>query len=90
VNTRETQDLWLPSDLCERVASWHGGQWTACYSLCSTGACDYVSVEMLENAADELEGPAGRYDTPELKADREDLAGELRMMAAYPEEYRAD
>lgn len=89
MSNRETRDLILPSDLCERVASWHGGQWTACYSLCSTGACDYVSVEMLENAADELEGPAGRYDTPEMRADREDLAGELRMVAAYPEEHRA-
>jgi hypothetical protein len=44
---------------------------------------------MVEAAADELEGPAGPYDTPELRADREDLAGELRTMLVYPEEYRA-
>ena len=89
MSTRETRNLILPSDLCERVASWHGGQWSACYSLCSTGLCDYVSVAMLEDAADELEASAGKYDTPELRADREDLAGELRTMAAYPEEYQA-
>jgi len=88
-NPSETRDLVLPSDLCRRVSEWHGGQWTACYSLCSTGACDYVSPAMVEAAADELEGPAGPHETPELKADREDLAGELRMVSAYPEEHRA-
>jgi len=80
----------LPAALCERVATWHGGQATACYSLCSTGACDYVSPAMVEDAADELEGSAGAYDTPAMRADREDLAGELRTMLAYPEEFRAD
>jgi len=44
---------------------------------------------MVEAAADELEGPQGPHETPELKADREDLAGELRMVCAYPEEHRA-
>lgn len=85
----ETRDLVLPTELCTRVSEWHGGQWTPTYSLCSTGACDYVSPSMVEAAADELEGPAGPYDTPELRADREDLADELRLMVAYPEEYRA-
>ena len=85
----ETRDLVLPTDLCTRVSEWHSGQWSATYSLCSTGACDYVSPTMIEAAADELEGSAGQYDTPELRADREDLAGELRLVLAYPEEYRA-
>jgi len=85
----ETRDLILPSELCTRVSEWHSGQWSATYSLSSTGAGDYVSPAMVEAAADELEGPAGRYDTPELRADREDLAGELRTMLAYPEEHRA-
>ena len=86
----DTRDLILPTELCTRVSEWHGGMFTACYSLCSTGLSDYVSPAMVDAAADELEGLAGQYDTPELRADREDLAGELRTMLAYPEEHRAD
>jgi hypothetical protein len=85
----DTRDLILPSDLCERVSHWHGGQSTACYSLCSTGLSHYVSAAMVEAAADELDTPM-RHDTPELRADREDLVGELRTMLAYPEEHRAE
>lgn len=85
----DTRDLVLPSDLCRRVSEWHGGQGSDCYSLCSTGLSDYVSPAMVEAAADELEGPAGPYDTPEMRAERAALADDLRMVTAYPEEHRA-
>jgi hypothetical protein len=42
---------------------------------------------MVEAAADELEGPAGPHETPELKADREGLVGELRVFAAFASEH---
>lgn len=86
----DTRDLILPSDLCERVSHWHGGQFTATYALCSTGLSHHVSVAMVEAAADELEGPCGPYDTPDLRADREALVGELRDFVTFADEHRAE
>lgn len=88
--TFHRRNLLLPAELCERVDSWHGGQSSRCYSLSSTGSCDYVSASMVDAAADELEGPAGPHDTAELKADREDLVGELRAFTAYASEHTTE
>lgn len=86
----ETRDLELPSELCTRVSHWHGGQFTPTYALCSTGSHDYVSIDMIQAAIDELEGPGGKFDTPELKADREDLAGELHAVIIFASEHRRE
>jgi hypothetical protein len=88
-NEKQIKDIILPSEICTRVSEWHGGMWTPTYSLCSTGLENYVSLEMVEAAADELEAPHGGSFPPWCDADREDLAGELRLILAYPEEFRA-
>ena len=89
-NEREIRDLILPTDLCTRVSEWHGGMWSACYSLCSTGMGDYVSLAMIEAAADELDLAATvNNNDPISRADCRDLEGELRAMLIFPEEFRA-
>jgi hypothetical protein len=45
---------------------------------------------MVEAAADELEGPAGPHETPELRHDREDLVGELRVFTAFASEHTTE
>ena len=75
------RNIELPHDVWERVNSWHGGQNSLTYSLVSLGMEDYVSCSMIDAAADELEGAGGKYDTPELRADRLETAGLLRMVS---------
>ena len=91
MNQNQIMDIILPSELCTRVSEWHGGQWTPTYSLCSTGMENYVSLAMVEAAAEELENVALGWEPgrEELDADRLDLAGELRLILSYPEEFRA-
>lgn len=91
----------LDSDVVEKLFEWHGGQYTAVYSLASTGMHHTVSAGMIENALRELRRersgmPARARDSKSAAARRRissslvhlnGLISDLETVLAYPEEH---
>lgn len=86
---RHKRHLILSSDIIERLSQWHGGQWTATYSLLSTGLNNLVSPAMVEAAIDELASVEKRIKDKKTLGELYILIGDLQMMVDYPEEFDA-
>lgn len=87
ISDEDAKDLGGDSVL-EALYSWHGGQWSAVYSLASTGHSDLVSRHQIDAALDELNqalrGTKGK-DRRHLKA----LISELEMLRDSADEHTA-
>lgn len=90
-------NLILPQGLAEKLYLWHGGQFSAVYSLASTGDHSYVSQSMIEKAIRELEnikrsGKATQTGSPykipakDWKHLKETIS-DLHMVLNYPDEF---
>lgn len=70
----------LDGDMIDLLASWHGGQWTATYSLLSTGE---GTQETIESASSELSQLLPKVDDDEDKEELEGLIDQLDHLAEH-------
>jgi len=87
------QNLVLDEGLPMRVLDWHGGMYSALYSLGSTAMENTVSIAMIQAAADELSDCLSKVShTPQSKQDKldsddiEEIRYELARIVDYPDE----
>jgi hypothetical protein len=78
----------LDPELVARLEEWHGGQFTAVYSLVSTGSHDLVSLSMIDAAMDELEADLRKTKGEERMILR-DAIGDLAGIRQFWREHTA-